>query len=56
MKAVLDASALLAYLQDEPGRDAVEAVLTEFIISSVNWGHWFRSIPNTWDGEDFCQR
>ena len=37
MKAVLDASALLAYLQDEPGRDAVEAVLTESIISSVNW-------------------
>jgi DNA invertase Pin-like site-specific DNA recombinase len=18
-------------------------------------GHWFRSIPNAWDGEDFCQ-
>jgi PIN domain nuclease of toxin-antitoxin system len=37
MKAVLDASALLAYLQDEPGRDAVEAVLAESAISSVNW-------------------
>jgi hypothetical protein len=19
------------------------------------FGHWFRSIPNAWDGEDFCQ-
>jgi PIN domain nuclease of toxin-antitoxin system len=37
MKAVLDASALLVYLQDELGRDAVEAVLIESIISSVNW-------------------
>ena len=37
MRAVLDASALLAYLQDESGGDAVEAVLTESIISSVNW-------------------
>jgi ribonuclease VapC len=37
MRAVLDASALLAYLQDEPGCDAVEAVLAESIISSVNW-------------------
>lgn len=37
MKAVLDASALLAYLQDEPGGHAVEAVLAESAISSVNW-------------------
>jgi ribonuclease VapC len=37
MRAVLDASALLAYLQDEPGSDAVEAVLAESVISSVNW-------------------
>ena len=37
MKAVLDASALLAYLQDEPGSEAVEAVLAESVISSVNW-------------------
>jgi PIN domain nuclease of toxin-antitoxin system len=37
MKAVLDASALLAYLQNEPGSEAVEAVLDESIISSVNW-------------------
>jgi PIN domain nuclease of toxin-antitoxin system len=29
MKAVLDASALLAYLQDEPGSDAIETVTPE---------------------------
>lgn len=37
MKAVLDASALLAYFQDEPGGEVVEAVLPESVISSVNW-------------------
>lgn len=37
MKVVLDASALLAYLQDELGSEAVEAVLAESVISSVNW-------------------
>lgn len=37
MKAVLDASALLAYLQDEPGSDAVEKVLERSCISAVNW-------------------
>jgi ribonuclease VapC len=37
MTAVLDASALLAFLQDEPGNDQVEAVLPEAVISSVNW-------------------
>ncbi|BAZ22851.1 putative PilT protein [Kalymmatonema gypsitolerans NIES-4073] len=37
MTVVLDASALLAYLQDEPGSEAVEVVLAESVISSVNW-------------------
>ena len=37
MTVVLDASALLAYLQDEPGDKAVEAVLAESVMSSVNW-------------------
>ena len=37
MTMVLDASALLAFLQSEPGCDQVEAVLPEAIISSVNW-------------------
>jgi PIN domain nuclease of toxin-antitoxin system len=37
MTVVLDASALLAYLQDEPGGDRVDGVLAESVISSVNW-------------------
>ncbi len=37
MTTVLDASALLSFLQDEPGGDQVEAVLPEAVISSVNW-------------------
>ena len=37
MTVVLDASALLAYLQDEPGGEAIEEVLAEAVISSVNW-------------------
>jgi ribonuclease VapC len=34
--AVLDASALLAFLQNEPGAEEVEAVLTRSCISAVN--------------------
>lgn len=37
MKAVLDASALLAWLQNEPGAAIVEEVLPESAISSLNW-------------------
>lgn len=37
MTVVLDASALLSFLQSEPGGDQVEAVLSEAVISSVNW-------------------
>ena len=37
MKAVLDASALLAYLQDEPGSEIIEPMLDESAISSGNW-------------------
>lgn len=37
MVAVLDASALLALLLKEPGKEAVEFVLSEAVISSVNW-------------------
>ncbi|MGH2415998.1 MAG: type II toxin-antitoxin system VapC family toxin [Microcystaceae cyanobacterium] len=37
MTVVLDASALLAYFQDEPGGEAIEAMLAESVISSVNW-------------------
>jgi PIN domain nuclease of toxin-antitoxin system len=37
MTVVLDASALLAYLQDETGSDLVEGVLADSVVSSVNW-------------------
>lgn len=37
-EAVFDASALLAYLNDEPGAEAVEAALSRGgLISAVNW-------------------
>ncbi len=35
--SVLDASALLAFLLDEPGGDLVETYLPQSIISAVNW-------------------
>lgn len=34
---VLDASALLALLQDEPGSEVVEPLLETAVVSSVNW-------------------
>jgi len=37
MTTILDASALLAFLQNESGCDQVEASLPDAIISSVNW-------------------
>lgn len=37
MTVVMDASALLAFLQNEPGGDMVRGLLHQSIISSVNW-------------------
>jgi PIN domain nuclease of toxin-antitoxin system len=37
MSVVLDASALLAYLQAEPGSDEVEAALDGAAMCTVNW-------------------
>ena len=37
IQAVLDASALLAFLQDESGSKKVDNVLEQACISSVNW-------------------
>ena len=37
MSVVLDASALLAYLQGEPGGKRVKAVLGQAVLSTVNW-------------------
>ena len=37
MNVVLDASALLAYLQEEPGGERVRAVIAHAVMSTVNW-------------------
>lgn len=37
MQVVLDASALLAYLRQEPGSAGVDDVLASAVITSVNW-------------------
>ncbi|MGD0958774.1 MAG: type II toxin-antitoxin system VapC family toxin [Methylomonas sp.] len=37
MTIVLDASALLAYLNNETGADNVDAVISKSLISTVNW-------------------
>lgn len=36
-EAVLDASALIALLWEEPGAEAVEPLLSRAVISAVNW-------------------
>jgi PIN domain nuclease of toxin-antitoxin system len=37
MNVILDASALLAWLQNEPGAEVVETVLEDAAMSSLNW-------------------
>ena len=37
MSVVLDASALLAFLHEEPGGEAVSPVLEDALVSTVNW-------------------
>jgi len=37
MRNILDASALLAYLQDELGSEVVDALLMYSVMNSVNW-------------------
>ncbi len=36
-RAVIDASVVLAWLQDEPGADAAEPMLMEGVIGAANW-------------------
>lgn len=44
-ETVLDASALLAYLNGEPGGDVLHAVLSHSVISSVNWSEvWQKAV------------
>jgi PIN domain nuclease of toxin-antitoxin system len=37
VKAVVDASVVLAWLQDEPGSDEAEPMLMEGVIGAANW-------------------
>ncbi|MFM8342091.1 MAG: type II toxin-antitoxin system VapC family toxin [Methylomonas sp.] len=37
MKVILDASALLAFLHNEPGAALVDGVIADSVISAVNW-------------------
>ena len=37
MTAVLDASALLAWLQEEPGAEVVRDLLTDGLVTAANW-------------------
>jgi len=37
VKAVVDASAVLAWLQDEPGSEAAERYLMDGVIGAANW-------------------
>lgn len=56
MTAVLDASALLAWLQDEQGSDVVEEALHESCISSVNWAEVIqKSIAAGVDTTGLCE-
>jgi ribonuclease VapC len=42
MKHILDASALLAWLQGEPGAEMIEGVLSTAAISSLNWSEVYQ--------------
>ena len=44
MTIVLDASALLAYIKNESGREVVAPVLDEAAMSSVNWAEVVRKL------------
>ena len=50
MIVVLDASALLAFLQDEPGSNVVEQAIPDSVISAVNWSEVIqKSVANRVD-------
>jgi PIN domain nuclease of toxin-antitoxin system len=55
-EAVLDASALLAYFNDEPGGDVVEEALTRLsVVSAVNWAEVLTKVSETGQSPaDFC--
>jgi ribonuclease VapC len=52
--AVLDASALLAFLQDEPGADLVEeALVSGALMSAVNWAETLSKASDNGNQPDF---
>ena len=46
MTAVLDASALLAYLQQEPGGESIGSALRGALVSTVNWAEVVQKVSN----------
>ncbi len=44
MSAVVDASVVLAWLQDEPGGDAAEPWLMEGVIGAANWSEVLQKV------------
>jgi PIN domain nuclease of toxin-antitoxin system len=44
VSVVLDASALLAYLQVEPGSDRVRSILDGAVMSTVNWAEVIQKV------------
>lgn len=44
MTAVVDASAVLAWLQDEPGADEAEPLLMEGVIGAANWSEVLQKV------------
>jgi ribonuclease VapC len=44
MSTVVDASVVLAWLQDEPGADEAEPLLMEGIIGSANWSEVLQKV------------
>lgn len=56
MSAVLDASALLAYLQQEAGAENVKAAIGRAVISTVNWAETVqKTLPTTDEAAELRQ-
>lgn len=51
MSVVLDASALLAWLQLEPGAELVKAELSGAIMSTVNWAEVIKKVSGNGENE-----
>lgn len=47
MRVVLDASAVLAWLQDEPGAEAVDEALYDGTVSAANWAEVLQKVRDS---------